>query len=86
MIKPLLDNVAIQIAEAENVTASGIIIAETAEKEAPSQGKVLEIGKDVKGVKVGDMVIFSKYAANQVKIGESEFLIVPEKDILAILN
>lgn len=87
---PLADRVVVEPIEQEEVTASGIILPETA-KEKPQRGKVLAAGpgKMVEGqrvamdVKVGDVVIFDKWGGKEVKIDEKKYLIINESDILA---
>lgn len=93
--KPLKDNVLLQVLEAESKTSGGLFLPDTA-KEKPQQGKVIEVGSGKRlkkggdivpmSVKKGDKVLFSKYAGNEVKINGEEYLIVSEKDILAILE
>ncbi|QKG85408.1 co-chaperone GroES [Kroppenstedtia pulmonis] len=93
MIKPLGDRVVLQAIEKEEKTASGIVLPETA-KEKPQEGKVIAVGtgryengqKVDLEVKEGDSVIFSKYAGTEVKVGEEEYLILRESDILAIVD
>ena len=93
MIKPLGDRVVIEVAEVELKTASGIIMPETS-KEKPQKGKVLAVGagkmldsgaRSAMEVKVGDEIIFNKYAGTEVKVDEKDYLIIRESDILAIL-
>ena len=93
-IKPLHDRVVIKRIEQEEVRKGGIIIPDTA-KEKPQQGEVVAVGPgriDNKGnriemsVKVGDKVIFGKYAGTEVKIDGEEYLIMREDDILAVLE
>ena len=88
MIKPLADRVLIEPKEAETKTASGIFIPDTA-KEKPQQGTVIAVGPGKKDepmeVKVGDVVLFGKYAGTEVAVEEKKFLIVKQSDILAIL-
>ena len=93
MLKPLGDRVVIRVLEQEEKTASGIFLPDTA-KEKPSQGEVIAVGSgklldDGKrlalGVKVGDKIIFSKYAGTEVKFEGTDYLIVSERDILAII-
>ena len=88
MIKPLADRVLIQPKEAETKTASGLYIPDTA-KEKPSEGKVLAVGPGKKDepmeVKVGDEVIYGKYAGTEVTVDDVKYLIVKQSDILAIL-
>lgn len=84
-IKPLADRVVLKAALAEEKTASGIILPESA-KEKPEQGKVKAVGKDVKEIKEGDTVLYSKYGPTEVKVGEEKLLIVKEEDVLAIVK
>jgi len=93
MIKPLGDRVVIEALDQEEKTASGIVLPDTA-KEKPQEGKVVAVGsgtlKDGERipleVKVGDSVIFSKYAGTEVKIDGRELLIMRESDVLAIIE
>lgn len=92
-IKPLGDRVVIKVMEGEETTKSGIVLPGTA-KEKPMQGEVLAVGSgeivDGKKVplelKVGDKVIYSKYAGTEVKMDGNEYLIVRQSDILAIVE
>lgn len=92
-IKPLGDRVLIEVMEEELPKQGSLYIPDTA-KEKPQQGKVLAVGKgryeDGKwiplDVKVGDTVLFGKYAGTEVKYGGKEYLIVRENDILAIFE
>ncbi len=94
-IKPLFSNVLVKPVEAEEKTAGGIILPDSA-KEKPQIGLVMAVGdgevdegKIVKGsmiVKVGDKVMYKKWGGNEVKIGNEEWTIVEQKDILAIMN
>lgn len=82
MIKPLFNNVLVKPAEAEIKTDSGIIIPDSA-KEKPLLGEVIAIG-EVKNIKVGDKVLYKAWGGNEVKDGKEEYLIIEDKDILAI--
>ena len=88
MIKPLADRVLIEPKEAETKTAAGIYIPDTA-KEKPQQGTVLATGPgktdESMEVKVGDVVLYGKYAGTEVTVDEKKYLIVKQSDILAIL-
>ena len=88
MIKPLADRVVIEPKEAETKTASGIYIPDTA-KEKPQQGTVLAAGPGKKDepmeVKVGDVVLYGKYAGTEVTVDDKKYLIVKQSDILAII-
>lgn len=91
-LKPLADRVVVKKLDAEEKTAGGIVLPDTA-KEKPQQGEILAVGPgkfDEKGnrqpmeVKVGDKVLFAKYSGTEVKIDGQEYLIMAERDILAI--
>ena len=93
-LKPLADRVVVKKLEAEEKTAGGIVLPDTA-KEKPQQGEILAAGPgklDEKGtrqpmeVKVGDKVLFAKYSGTEVKIDGVEYLILAERDILAIIG
>lgn len=87
-IKPLADRVVILPAPAETQTASGIIIPDTA-KEKPQQGKVVAVGSgkvdEPMTLKVGDNVLYGKYAGTELKWEGKDYLIMRESDILAIV-
>lgn len=87
-IKPLSDRVIIEPAAAETQTASGIIIPDTA-KEKPQKGTVVAVGNGKKEepltVKVGDTVLYGKYAGTDLKFNGKDYLIMREDDILAII-
>ncbi|MCC7051523.1 MAG: co-chaperone GroES [Bacteroidia bacterium] len=87
-IKPLADRVLVESAAAETKTASGIIIPDTA-KEKPQKGKVVAVGNGKKDepltVKVGDTVLYGKYAGTEITVDGKEDLIMREADIFAIL-
>ncbi|OGF51760.1 co-chaperone GroES [Candidatus Giovannonibacteria bacterium RIFCSPLOWO2_02_FULL_43_11b] len=95
-IKPLGDRVLIEpLGKEAERTKSGIVIPDTAEKERPEQGIVIEVGegkRDEKGnlirvsVSVGQKVLFSKYGPTEIKIDDKEYLIAREEDILAIIQ
>jgi chaperonin GroES len=92
-LKPLGNRVVIKALEAEQTTASGIVIPDSA-KEKPAQGEIVAIGSGkVKNgikipmeVKVGDRVLYSKYGPQEVKIDNEKYLILSEDDILAVLE
>ena len=87
-IKPLADRVLVRPAEAEQKTASGIIIPDTA-KEKPQRGEVLAVGKGTKDhemtVKVGDQVLYGKYSGTEIEIDGEKLMIMKESDIYAII-
>lgn len=87
-IKPLSDRVVIEPLAAETTTASGIIIPDTA-KEKPQKGKIVAVGSGKKDepmtVKVGDSVLYGKYAGTEITVDGKEYLIMRESDIFAIV-
>lgn len=92
MIKPLGDRVVVKALEAEQKTKSGIVLPDTV-KEKPQEGEVVAVGsgkvlengqKVALEVKAGDKVIFAKYAGTEVKVDGQEYIILSERDILAI--
>ena len=94
-IKPLEDRIVVQANEAEQTTASGIVIPDTA-KEKPQEGTVIAVGpgrfnEDGDGripldVSVGDTVIYSKYGGTEVKYGGEEYLVLSARDVLAVIE
>ncbi|KYC83092.1 co-chaperone GroES [Heyndrickxia sporothermodurans] len=94
MLKPLGDRVVIELVEAEEKTASGIVLPDSA-KEKPQEGKVVAVGtgrvldsgeRVALEVSEGDRIIFSKYAGTEVKYQGNEYLILRDSDILAIVQ
>lgn len=93
-LKPLADKVIVQKLEPEEKTSGGIVLPDTA-REKPQEGKVIAVGPgavDDKGqrkpidVKEGDHVLYAKYSGTEVKIDGVEFLILSDKDILAVVK
>lgn len=93
-LKPLGSRLVVEPIEQEDVTASGIVLPETA-KEKPQKGKVLSTGpgdRDDEGkhipmdVKVGDTVLFAKYSGTEIKMDQKKMLILKESDVLAIVE
>ena len=94
VLKPLEDRIVVEPLEAEQVTASGLVIPDTA-KEKPQEGKVVAVGPgrfDDKGarvpvdVKVGDVVLYSKYGGTEVKYSGQEYLVLSARDVLAVIE
>ncbi|RWR09303.1 co-chaperone GroES [Siminovitchia fortis] len=94
MLKPLGDRVVIELVESEEKTASGIVLPDSA-KEKPQEGKVVAVGtgrvldsgeRVAPEVSEGDSIIFSKYAGTEVKYQGTEYLILRESDILAVIG
>lgn len=88
-IQPLADRVLVEAAAAEEKTSGGIIIPDTA-KEKPQRGKVVAVGGGKKDepltVKVGDQILYGKYAGTEISHDGKDFLIMRESDILAIID
>ena len=93
-LRPLADRVILQRAEAEEKTAGGILLPESA-KDKPKEGKIVAVGegrisddgkRQPMNVKVGDRVLFSSYAGTEVKVHGEEYLIMNESDILAVIG
>jgi len=94
LLKPLGDRVVIELVESEEKTSSGIVLPDSA-KEKPQEGKVISVGtgrvlengeKVALEVSVDDRIIFSKYAGTEVKYQGTEYLILRESDILAVIG
>ena len=91
-IKPLEDRIVIKISEAEEKTASGLVIPDTA-KEKPQEGTVVAVGpgrfddgvRVPMDIKVGDVVLYSKYGGTEVKYNNEEYLVLSSRDVLAIV-
>jgi len=93
-IKPLQDRILVRRLEEKEVKQGGIIIPDTA-KEKPQEGEVVAVGpgkvtedgeRQPMEVKVGDKILFGKYSGSEVKLGDEEFLIMREEDVLGILQ
>ena len=94
-IKPIHTNVVVKAFTEDEVTASGIVLPDTVDKERPEKGEVIAVGegkllKDGSrapmSVKVGDMVMFKKYSPDEVKIDGEELLVIKEGDIMAVIE
>ena len=87
-IKPLADRVIVEVSAAESKTASGIIIPDTA-KEKPQKGTIVAVGNGKKDepmtVKVGDTVLYGKYAGTEINVDGKDLLIMRESDIFAVI-
>ena len=93
-MKPLGDRVIVKRLEAEEKTAGGIILPETA-KEKPKEGKVVAVGpgrvldsgeRSKMQLKKGDRILFSSYAGDEVKVDDEEYLLMKEEDVLAVVK
>lgn len=94
-IEPLHDKVVIKPLNEEEVTASGIVLPDTVDKEKPMEGEVVAVGPGKRldngqiaqmSVKVGDKVLFTKYAPDEVEIDKEEYLVIEEDKILGVVK
>jgi len=89
VLKPLADRIVVEPLPAETKTASGLYIPDTAQ-EKPQKGKVIAVGSGTKDeemkVKVGDLVLYSKYAGTEVTVENVKYLIMRQSDVLAIIE
>lgn len=93
-IKPIHTNVVVKPVYEDEVTASGIVLPDTVDKEKPEKGEVVAVGdgkllddgkRAPMSVKVGDTVMFKKYSPDEIKVDGEEYLVIQEGDILAII-
>ena len=84
-IQPLADRIVAEAMEASAKTASGLYLPADA-KEKPQMAKVIAVGKDVKEVKKGDVVLHGQYSSNEVKVEGKEYVILKEEDVLAVVK
>ena len=93
MLKPLADHIVVELTVKEEKTSSGIYLPDTASKEKPQTGKVVAVGAGkvldngtrVAEVKAGDEVVFAKYSGTEFKYDGKDYLILSERDVLAVL-
>jgi chaperonin GroES len=94
-LRPLGDRVVVQPMAREEMTSSGIVLPDTANKEKPQEGEIIAAGpgrlnddgeREQMDVKVGDKVLYAKYAGTEFKVGDDELLIISQKDILAVVE
>lgn len=94
-LKPLFDNIVVKRIEENETTKSGIVLPDTIDKEKPQKGEVIAIGdgkisdrgeKIPMQVNVGDKVLFRKYAPDEIKIEDGEYLVMTQTDVIAILE
>jgi len=94
-LKPLHDHVIVKPITENEITKAGIVLPETVDKEKPEKGEVIAVGagrvldngqKAPMSVKVGDKVMFKKYSPDEIKVDKEEYLVINERDILAILE
>ncbi|MFA6042725.1 MAG: co-chaperone GroES [Patescibacteria group bacterium] len=88
-LKPLGDRIVVKPATQEEVTKSGIVLPDTVDKEKKEQGEIIAIGSGEKiaklNLKVGDIVLFGKYSGDEVDVEDTEYKILKDEDVLAIL-
>lgn len=94
-LRPLCDNIIVKPLSKEEVTASGIILPDTVDKERPERGEVLAVGpgklldngsRALMDVKVGDKIVFKKYAPDEFKIDKEEVLVIRMDEVVAVIE
>ncbi len=94
-LRPLHDRLIVKAVSKEEVTALGIIIPDTAGEKRPEQGEIVAIGpgklrddgsRSALSVKVGDKIVFKKYAPDEVKMGDETYLVLAESDVMAVVE
>ncbi len=94
-LKPIFDNIVVKKISMEEKTKSGIVLPDTIDKEKPQQGEVIAAGtgkildngtRSQMEVKVGDKVLFRKYAPDEIKIDGEEYLVMTQTDVIAIIE
>ncbi|PJA47344.1 co-chaperone GroES [Candidatus Uhrbacteria bacterium CG_4_9_14_3_um_filter_36_7] len=94
-LRPLADHVLVQALSQEQVSASGIILPDTVNKERPERGKVVAIGpgkllengqRSQVDVQIGNIVVFKKYSPDEIKVDGEEYLVIRMDDIVAVLD
>ena len=85
-IRPLGERVLIKQTKQEETTKSGIVLPDTASKEKPITGEVTAIGEAIKEIKIGDKVIYEKYAGTEVKDNDDVYLLLEVKNVLAVVE
>ncbi len=83
-LQPLGENIVARPVEAKRETASGIVLPDSA-KEGSKQAEVIAVGKEVKEISPGDVIIYKEFAAHQVKLDGQDYLIIPAADVLAVV-
>ena len=95
MLKPLNDRVVVKPLKEDEMTRAGIILPETVEKEKSEKGEIIAVGEGrlldngaraPMSVRVGNKVLFKKYSPDEVKVGDETYLILEERDILAVIE
>jgi len=94
-LRPLGDRVIVKPAAKEEMTKTGIILPDTVNKERPEQGEVIAVGpgrmldngsRAAVNLKVGDKIVFKKYSPDEVKLGNEEYLVLSEGDVMAVIE
>lgn len=94
-LRPVGDRVIVKPAAKEEMTKAGIILPDTVDKERPEQGEVIAVGpgrmmengtRAPMSLKVGDKIVFKKYSPDEVKVGDEEFLVISESDVMAVIE
>lgn len=84
-LKPLFDYILVKPTKQEEVTSSGIVLPDTAEKKT-QMGEVQEVGPDAKAVKKGQTIVYKEWGPQKIKLGQVEWLLIKEEDAMAIVG
>lgn len=94
-LRPLGDRVIVKPVAKQEMTKAGIILPETVDKERPEQGEIIAVGpgrlldngsRAPISLKVGDKIVFKKYSPDEVKVGDEEYLVISESDVMAVIE
>jgi chaperonin GroES len=94
-LRPLGDRVIVKAVAKEEMSKAGIILPDTVDKERPEQGEVIAVGpgrlldsgtRASMSLKVGDKIVFKKYSPDEVKVGDVEYLVIAEGDVMAVIE
>jgi chaperonin GroES len=85
-VQPVGKRIAVKPEAVEEKTKSGIILTGSSTKEMPGRGEVVAVGEKLDGVTVGDTVVFAKYAAEDVKVGDEQYYVVKHEDVVAVIK
>lgn len=94
-LRPLGDRVIVKPVAKEEMTKTGIILPDTADKERPEQGEIIAVGpgrfldngqRAPMSLKVGDKIVFKKYSPDEVKVEDDEYLVISESDVMAVIE
>lgn len=85
-LQPVGKRIVVKPESVEEKTKSGIILTGASTKEKPERGEVVAVGEKLEGVNVGDTVVFAKYSAEDVKVGDEQYFVVKHDDVVAVIK